>query len=80
MPKHPSGVPAVVTLAASGRDVTAEGIPMEEACRQLEEAGATVVGLNCCRGPKTILPLMAKIRKVCKVKQATKDLFIMYII
>ncbi|KAK3798001.1 hypothetical protein RRG08_034562 [Elysia crispata] len=60
------GVPAVVTLAASGRDVTAEGIPMEEACRQLEEAGATVVGLNCCRGPKTILPLMAKIRKVCK--------------
>ena len=62
----PSGVPAVITLAAPA-PVTMEGISIEDACLQLEEAGAAVVGLNCARGPKSIMPLMKKIRNVCKV-------------
>ncbi|KAK3798002.1 hypothetical protein RRG08_034563 [Elysia crispata] len=60
------GAPAVITLAACGKDSTMDGIPFEDACLQLEEAGAAVVGLNCARGPKSIMPLMAKIRKTCK--------------
>ena len=34
----------------------------EEACRRLADAGADVVGLNCIRGPKTMLPLLGAIR------------------
>ena len=48
-------------------DKTLDDVPIPEACRRLEEAGATVVGLNCGRGPKSMLPLLREIRKVCKV-------------
>ena len=40
-----------------------DGVPVEEAARRLEQAGADVVGLNCARGPKTMLPTAARIRK-----------------
>jgi betaine-homocysteine S-methyltransferase len=33
-----------------------------EACRHIADAGATVVGLNCSRGPATIKPLLVQIR------------------
>jgi betaine-homocysteine S-methyltransferase len=57
-----AGLPAVVTLAVH-RDVeTREGWTPEDGCRRLADAGATVVGLNCIRGPATMLPLLAAIR------------------
>src|SRR5262249_32006122 len=34
----------------------------DEACKRIEAAGAEVVGLNCSRGPWTMLPLLAQIR------------------
>ncbi|CAL1532769.1 unnamed protein product [Lymnaea stagnalis] len=64
--KYGKGVPAVITLASAGRDFTFDEVPFEDACRQLEESGAAVVGLNCGRGPKTILPLIKKVRASCK--------------
>jgi methionine synthase I (cobalamin-dependent) len=57
-----TGLPAVVTLAVHREPVTFEGWPIAEACRRLEEAGADVVGLNCIRGPRTMLPLLREIR------------------
>ena len=39
-----------------------EGLAIEEACRRLEDAGAEVVGLNCSRGPATMLPAIERIR------------------
>lgn len=60
-----SGLPAVVTLAACC-DTTKEGYSWEAACRILEEGGADVVGLNCTRGPATMIPLLKKIRKSVK--------------
>ena len=33
----------------------------EDCCKMLADAGADVVGLNCIRGPRTMLPLIAKI-------------------
>ena len=60
-------MPAVITLAAYIPDETTDGIPIPEACRKLEEAGADVVGLNCARGPATMMPLIKQIRKICKV-------------
>jgi betaine-homocysteine S-methyltransferase len=57
-----SGKPAVITLAIHQDDTTWEGWTPENACRRLEEAGADVVGLNCARGPATMLPLLERIR------------------
>jgi len=38
------------------------GLPAADACRQAEQAGASVVGLNCIRGPLTMLPLLGPVR------------------
>jgi betaine-homocysteine S-methyltransferase len=54
-------LPVVVTLAIHAVDATREGWDVAEACRKLADAGADVVGLNCARGPKTMLPLLEKI-------------------
>jgi methionine synthase I (cobalamin-dependent) len=61
-----AGVPAVITLAVHREPHTREGWSPEEACRRLEDAGADVVGLNCIRGPRTMLPLLEKIRATVK--------------
>ncbi|CAC5420610.1 BHMT [Mytilus coruscus] len=61
-----NGLPAVITLTPYGPDITTDDVPIPEACRRLEEAGAAVVGLNCGRGPETMLPLLREVRKVCK--------------
>lgn len=58
-----AGLPAVVTLAIHREPLTREGWTPEEACRRLEAAGADVVGLNCIRGPRTMLPLLRGIRE-----------------
>ena len=57
-----SGLPAVMTLSIPREGVTREGWTAAEACRRLEAAGAAVVGLNCARGPATMLPLLKEIR------------------
>ena len=62
-----AGVPAVITLACYFFDKTTDDVPYPQALRELEELGADVVGLNCGRGPATILPLLKECRKVCKV-------------
>jgi len=56
-------LPAVVTLALHTSGTTREGMDPAEACKRLEDAGADVVGLNCTRGPRTMLPFIRKIRK-----------------
>ena len=58
-----SGLPAVITLAIHRRPETREGHSPAEACRRLKDAGADVVGLNCSRGPATMLPLLQGIRE-----------------
>lgn len=58
-----TGLPAVVTLAIHQEPNTREGWSPEEACKRLEDAGADVVGLNCIRGPKTMLPLIRAVRQ-----------------
>jgi betaine-homocysteine S-methyltransferase len=57
-----AGLPAVVTLAIHRAPETREGWSPAEACKRLEDAGADVVGLNCIRGPRTMLPLLGDIR------------------
>ena len=57
-----AGLPAVITLVMHRHPDTREGWPVEEACLRLKDAGADVVGLNCSRGPKTMLPLLESLR------------------
>ena len=57
-----SGKPAVITLAVPREGRMREGGSVAEAARQLEGAGAEVVGLNCSRGPDTMMPLLREIR------------------
>src|SRR5206468_3393107 len=54
--KH-SGKPAVITVSVPREGHLREGWTAAEACRRLEDAGADVVGMNCARGPATMLPL-----------------------
>jgi betaine-homocysteine S-methyltransferase len=56
-----AGLACVATLAVFRDPVTFDGVPLVEACRRLADAGADVVGLNCMRGPDTMLPLLAPI-------------------
>ena len=61
-----TGKPAVITLAVNPENRTREGSSVAEACRRLEDAGADVVGLNCFRGPSTMLPLIKQVRASVK--------------
>ncbi len=65
-----AGLPAVVTMNVHRHGNTREGIAPAEACRRLEEAGADVVGLNCARGPATMLPLLEQVRAAVSVPVA----------
>jgi betaine-homocysteine S-methyltransferase len=58
-----AGLPAVVTLSIHQDGLTREGWTPEDACKRLEDGGADVVGLNCGRGPRTMLPLAAAVRE-----------------
>jgi betaine-homocysteine S-methyltransferase len=59
--KH-SKKPAVITLAMHREPHSRDGFTPAEAARRLEAAGADVVGLNCHRGPATMLPMIREIR------------------
>jgi betaine-homocysteine S-methyltransferase len=57
-----SGLPTVVTLVIHQEPKTRDGYTVAEAARRLEYAGADVIGLNCGRGPRTMLPLLEQLR------------------
>ena len=65
-----AGLPAVITLAVHHDGLTREGLRPEQACRMLADRGADVVGLNCIRGPWTMLPLLAPIVDAVEVPVA----------
>jgi betaine-homocysteine S-methyltransferase len=66
------GLPAMVTLASVQDATTYDGFGYVEACRILADRGATVVGLNCSRGPETMLPLLEEIRAAVDVAVAAQ--------
>ncbi len=53
-----AGLPAVVTLVVDREDALRDGPAVIDAVRRLADSGAAVVGLNCSRGPETMLPLL----------------------
>ena len=65
-----AGLPAVVTLTPHSDPDTRDGLGVADACRAVEAAGADVVGLNCARGPETMLPLLEEVRAAVSVHVA----------
>jgi len=69
-----TGLPAVVTFvpdyADPGTLSVGQGWSAAETCKRLEDAGADVVGLNCCLGPRTMLPYLRSIRESVSVPVA----------
>jgi betaine-homocysteine S-methyltransferase len=65
-----TGLPAVVMLTPHSDPDTRDGMTIADACRAVEAAGADVVGLNCARGPATMLPLLAEVRAAVSVPVA----------
>lgn len=57
-----AGADSVITLAVH-REGLRDDYTVPEACRRLRDAGADVVGLNCIRGPWTMLPVLEEIAK-----------------
>jgi betaine-homocysteine S-methyltransferase len=66
------GLPAMVTFASVQPSTTYDGYEYVEACRRLADAGAALVGLNCSRGPATMLPLLAAIRAAVDIPVAAQ--------
>jgi betaine-homocysteine S-methyltransferase len=57
-----TGLPVVLTIAPMALNKMADGVDIVETCQRLEQAGADVVGMNCFRGPRTMMPWLRKIR------------------
>jgi len=65
-----AGLVAAITMTIHREPLTRDGLTPEDCCRMLADAGADVVGLNCIRGPRTMLPLIARIVRAVKVPVA----------
>jgi betaine-homocysteine S-methyltransferase len=58
-----SGLPVMVTMSFEDKLVTRDGKSPAECAKALTGAGADIVGTNCWRGPKHMLPIVAEMRK-----------------
>ena len=59
-----------MNLAPTGDGFTHDKprVPLADACRQLQKAGADVVGINCFAGPDTFIPLIRDLKKSIMVR------------
>ena len=64
-------LPAMITFAST-EDTLRDGYSYVEACKILAREGADVVGLNCSRGPRTMLPILSDIRQEVDVYVAAQ--------
>ena len=61
-----SGLPSVITIAPMGENIMRDGVSIVDTCKELEQRGANVVGMNCHRGINTMMPYLKEIRKELK--------------
>ena len=65
-----SNLPSVITISPMGENIMRDGISIVDTCKELEQRGADVVGMNCFRGPATMMPYLKEIRKAIKCHMA----------
>ena len=61
-----TGLPSVITIAPMGENIMRDGVSIVDTCKELEQLGGDVVGMNCFRGPNTMMPYIREVRKVLK--------------
>jgi len=61
-----TGLPSVITIAPMGENIMRDGVSIVDTCKELERQGGEVVGMNCHRGPTTMMPYLKEIRKALK--------------
>ena len=61
-----SGLQSVITIAPMGENIMRDGVSIVDTCKELEQQGGKVVGMNCHRGPETMMPYLKEIRKELK--------------
>jgi betaine-homocysteine S-methyltransferase len=57
-----AGLEAVMTISPMGENRMRDDWDIVDTCKELEQRGADVVGLNCFRGPATMLPYVQAVR------------------
>lgn len=67
-----TGKPAMITLGFKSQEQTLDGVSLEDAFRELEDSGADIVGINCFRDPKRMLPLATRMRQSVSCFVATQ--------
>jgi betaine-homocysteine S-methyltransferase len=67
-----TGLPAMITFNFKNPAVSRDGYSPDECARRLEGAGADIVGINCGRDPKHMLPLAEEIRKAVRCRVAVQ--------
>ena len=63
-------LPTVVTFALHRDGHMREGVAVDEAAKRIADKGADVVGLNCARGPRTMMPYVRIIRDAVAIHVA----------
>ena len=61
-----TGLPSVITIAPMAENIMRDGVGIVDTCKELEQRGGQVVGMNCFRGPATMLPYIKEVRKALK--------------
>ena len=61
-----AGLPSVITIAPMAENEMRDGISILDTMKELEQRGADVVGMNCFRGPDTMMPYLREARKILK--------------
>ena len=61
-----AGLPSVITIAPMAENEMRDGVSILDTLKELEQRGADVVGMNCFRGPDTMMPYLREARKVLK--------------
>jgi len=67
-----TGLPAMITFNFKNPAVSRDGYSPGECARRLEGAGADIVGTNCGRDPKHMLPLAEEIREAVRCRVAVQ--------
>jgi len=66
------GLPSLITMGFKSDDKTLDGILLEDAFKELEDLGADIVGINCFRDPKLMLPFAKRLKKAVSCFVATQ--------
>jgi betaine-homocysteine S-methyltransferase len=61
-----AGLPSVITIAPMAENLMMDGVSILDTLKELEQRGADVVGMNCFRGPETMMPYLREARKFLK--------------